>query len=145
MAAVRRELLVHTFKNARVLLRPVSEAADTKVKEVGFKTATVTTKTPVPLGNVSPGGCHPASIIQHHRSASALGPGCVKTPAFNLRVESSSRFGQSENQKFCGRLSEEDNRENDSTLSWLAHVFTQPRSEPEKASRSWSDRFAPAS
>jgi hypothetical protein len=69
MAAVRRELLVHTFKTARVLLRPVSEAADTKVKEVGFKTATVTTKTPVPVGNVSPGGWPP----RLDRSASPFG------------------------------------------------------------------------
>jgi hypothetical protein len=50
---------------------------------------------------------------------------CAKTPAFNLGVESSSRFGQSENQKFWRRLSEEGNRENDFTLSWLAHVFTR--------------------
>jgi hypothetical protein len=52
--------------------------------------------------------------------------GCAKTPAFNLRVESSSRFGESESQKFWRRLYEEGNRENDSTLSWLAHVFTRP-------------------
>jgi NAD(P)H-binding len=52
--------------------------------------------------------------------------GCAKTPAFNLRVESSSRFGQYENQKFWRRLSEEGNRENASTLSWLVHVFTRP-------------------
>jgi hypothetical protein len=52
--------------------------------------------------------------------------GCAKTPAFNLRVESSSRFGQSKNQKFWRRLFEEGNRENGSTLSWLAHVFTRP-------------------
>jgi hypothetical protein len=43
-----------------------------------------------------------------------------------LRVESSSQFGQSENQKCWQRLSEEGNRENGSTLSWLAHVFAQP-------------------
>jgi hypothetical protein len=34
-----------------------------------------------------------------------------------LRVESSSRFGESESQKFWRRLYEEGNRENDSTLS----------------------------
>jgi hypothetical protein len=55
---------------------------------------------------------------------SGIHRGCAKTPAFNLRVEGSSRFGQSENQKFWRRLSEEGNRENDSTHSWLAHVFT---------------------
>src|SRR6516162_2952323 len=54
--------------------------------------------------------------------------GCAKTRAFNLRVESSSQFGQSENQKCWRRLSEEGNRENSSTLSWLAHVFTRPGS-----------------
>jgi hypothetical protein len=46
--------------------------------------------------------------------------GCAKTPAFNLHIESFSRFGQSENQKFWRRLFEEGNRENGSTLSWLA-------------------------
>jgi hypothetical protein len=56
----------------------------------------------------------------------ALARGRAKTPAFNLRVESSSRFGESESQKFWRRLYEEGNRENDSTLSWLAHVFTRP-------------------
>src|SRR5690349_13097633 len=35
-------------------------------------------------------------------------------------------FGQSQNQKFWRRLFEEGNRENCSTLSWLAHVFTRP-------------------
>jgi hypothetical protein len=53
-------------------------------------------------------------------------PGCAKTRAFNLLVESSSQFGQSENQKCWRRLSEEDDREDGSTLSWLAHVFTRP-------------------
>jgi hypothetical protein len=53
----------------------------------------------------------------------AMGLGCTKTRAFNLRVESSSHFGQSENQKCWRRLSEEGNRENGSTLSWLAHVL----------------------
>ena len=49
-------------------------------------------------------------------SPAALDRGCAKTPAFNFRVESSSRFGQSEDQKFWRWLSEEGNRENDSTL-----------------------------
>ena len=53
-------------------------------------------------------------------------PGCAKTPALNLLVESSSQFEQSENQKCWRGLSEEGNRENGSTLSWLAHVFTWP-------------------
>jgi hypothetical protein len=58
--------------------------------------------------------------------------GCAKTPAFNLRVENPFRFGQSENQKFWRRLFEEGNRENGSTLSWLAHVFTRVRRETGK-------------
>src|ERR1700757_2220364 len=61
-----------------------------------------------------------------HSGTGRFDRGCAKTPAFNLRVESSSRFGQSENQKFWRRLFEEGNRENGSTLSWLAHVFTWP-------------------
>jgi hypothetical protein len=59
---------------------------------------------------------------------SVVGPGCAKTRAFNLRVESFSQFGQSENQKCWRRLSEEGTRENGSTLSRFAHVFTRPRS-----------------
>src|ERR1700758_595668 len=58
----------------------------------------------------------------------AMGPGRAKTRAFNLVVESSSQFGQSENQKCWRRLSEEGNRETSSTLSSLAHVFTRPGS-----------------
>ena len=53
-------------------------------------------------------------------------PGCAKTRAFNLLVESCSQFGQSKNQKCWRRLSEEGNRETGSTLSWLAHIFTRP-------------------
>src|SRR6516165_6304775 len=60
------------------------------------------------------------------REGTAFERGCVKTPAFDLRVESSSRFLQSETQKFWRRLSEEGNRENDPTVSSLAHVFTRP-------------------
>jgi hypothetical protein len=44
---------------------------------------------------------------------------------FNLRVGSSFQFGQSENQNAGDELSEERNRQNGSTLSWLAHVFTR--------------------
>src|SRR5262244_1410261 len=55
---------------------------------------------------------------------SAIHQGCAKTPAFDLRVESSTQFGQSEDQKLWRRLYEEGNRENDFTLSRLAHVFT---------------------
>jgi hypothetical protein len=58
--------------------------------------------------------------------ASQIDPGCAKTRAFNLLVESSSQFGQFENQKCWRRLSEKGNRETGSTLSWLAHVFARP-------------------
>jgi hypothetical protein len=56
----------------------------------------------------------------------ALDRGCAKTPAFDLHVESSSRFLQTENQIFWRGVSEDGNRENDSTVSLLAHVFTRP-------------------
>ena len=62
----------------------------------------------------------------------AVDRGCAKTAAFNLRVESSSRFSQSENQKCWRRLPEEGNRENGSTVSSLAHVFTRVRRETGK-------------
>ena len=57
----------------------------------------------------------------------ASGPGFAKTRAFNLLVESSSQFGQSE-KKVLATASEEGNREAGSTLSWLAHIFTRPGS-----------------
>ena len=72
-----------------------------------------------------------------------MGRGCAKTPAFDLRVESSSRFDQSENQKFWRELSEEGNRENDSTLSWLAHVFTRPGPFADVACGAKINHFAP--
>jgi hypothetical protein len=43
-------------------------------------------------------------------------------PAFTLRVESPSRFRQSENQKCWWQLSGEGNEENKSPHSWLAPV-----------------------
>src|SRR5215813_6802368 len=51
-------------------------------------------------------------------------------------------FGQSENQKFWQRLFEEANRENCSTLSWLAHVFTRPGPTPavRNSRRDWLNR-----
>jgi hypothetical protein len=60
------------------------------------------------------------------KASAGFDPGCAKTRAFNLCVESSSQFGQSENQSAGDGLSEEANRENGSTLSWLAHVSTRP-------------------
>jgi hypothetical protein len=52
-----------------------------------------------------------ARVIFVFADMSLMGPGCTKTRAFNLRAESSSQFGQSENQKCWRRLSEEGNRE----------------------------------
>ena len=59
---------------------------------------------------------------------SVPGPGCVKTPTFNLRVEIPSRFRKFENQKCLRPLLREDDRENNSAHSRLVHVFTQPGS-----------------
>src|SRR5262245_51315082 len=50
---------------------------------------------------------------------------CENSP-FNLRVESSSHLVNLKTKKFSRRLFEESNRENCSTLSWLANVFTRP-------------------
>ena len=69
---------------------------------------------------------HPIEPIRPVSRTAGVDPGCAKTRAFSLLVESSSQFGQSENEKCWRRLSEEGNRENGSTLSWLAHVFTRP-------------------
>ena len=49
---------------------------------------------------------------------------CAKTQAFIVRVESPSRFRQSENQKFWWRYREKAIKKNYSPHSWLAHVFT---------------------
>src|SRR5258705_13887582 len=59
---------------------------------------------------------------------SETGLGRVKTPTCSLRVEIPSRFRQLENQKYLRPLLGEDDRENNSAHSWLAHVFTQPGS-----------------
>src|SRR6266403_3722463 len=67
---------------------------------------------------------------------SGQGLGCVKTPTFNLRVEIPSRFRKFENQKCLRPLLREDDRENNSALTWLVHVFTQPGSKPEKLNAS---------
>src|SRR5258708_38273989 len=57
-----------------------------------------------------------------------MGLGRVKTPTFNLRVEIPSRFRKFETQKCLRPLLREDDRENNSSHSWLVHVFTQPGS-----------------
>src|SRR5467141_1204848 len=73
---------------------------------------------------------------------SALGLGRVKTPTFNLRVETPSRFRKFENQKCLRPLLREDDRENNSAHSWLVHVFTQPGSISDLGVRSSQVRFA---
>jgi hypothetical protein len=55
------------------------------------------------------------------------GRGRVKTPALRLRVESSFRFHQSENQKHSRAPSGKGNRENNAARFWLTHVFTRSR------------------
>src|SRR5258705_9537675 len=74
---------------------------------------------------------------------SAKGLGRVKTPTFNLRVETSSRFRKFENQKCLRPLLREDDRENNSAHSWLVHVFTQPGSKTDFDTRNHQVRFAP--
>ena len=75
---------------------------------------------------------------------SGLDPGSAKTRAFNLLVENSSQFSQSENQTCRRRLSEEGNRENGSTLFWLAHVFTRSGPTTDIASEEVESTAVPA-
>jgi hypothetical protein len=58
----------------------------------------------------------------------ALGLDCVKTQAFNLCVESPSRFCPSKEEWRCGRDPKKNNRENNSPTCRPLSVFTQPRS-----------------
>src|SRR5258706_15462830 len=81
-------------------------------------------------------GCDPMS---------AVGLGRVKTPTFNLRVESPSRFRKFENQKCLRPLLREDDRENNSAHSWLVHVFTQPGSKAALTAPKSNFRFTPES
>ena len=57
--------------------------------------------------------------------------GCVKTQAFNLRVESFSQFRQSKEEYRCGGDRKKVNRENNALPCWLLSVFTQPRPKPD--------------
>ena len=59
--------------------------------------------------------------------ARTVARGRVKTQAFNLRVESPSRFRQSKEESRCGCVRKKGNRENNSPPCWLLSVFTQPR------------------
>jgi hypothetical protein len=90
--------------------------------------------------------CNQGHFRRHMLTAgfTASDPGCAKTRAFNLLVESSSQFGQSENQKCWRRLSEEGNREPCSTLSWRAHVFTRSGPVAEVRKSPWCDALGPA-
>src|SRR6266404_4576905 len=63
---------------------------------------------------------------------SALGPGCVKTPTLNLRVEFLSQFRRCGNRLHRRLLLREDN----SARPWLKRVVTQPGSKPEKLTMS---------
>src|ERR1700736_749861 len=72
-----------------------------------------------------------------------MGLGRVKTPTLNLRVEIPSRFRKFENQKCLRPLLREDDRENNSALSWLVHVFTQPGSKTEVSARPRDVCFTP--
>src|SRR6266403_5157077 len=76
---------------------------------------------------------------------SARGLGRVKTPTFNLRVETPSRFRKFENQKCLRLLLREDDRENNSAHSWLVHVFTQPGSKADLTAPKSNFRFTPES
>src|SRR5260370_25457508 len=69
---------------------------------------------------------------------SVSGLGRVKTPTFNLRVEIPSRFRKFENQKCLRPLLREDDRENNSALSWLVHVFATKCTSLCSASNSWN-------
>ncbi len=80
--------------------------------------------------------CDP-NILRHDSDSSSkgatsgMGLGRVKTPTFNLRVETPSRFRKFENQKCLRPLLREDDRENNFAHSWLVHVFTQPGPRPD--------------
>ena len=78
--------------------------------------------------------CDP-NILRHdsNRSSkgatSGMGPGCVKTPTSNFRVEILSRLRWIGKELLCQSSPKEEKGENNSSL--LARVFTQPRSKTE--------------
>src|SRR5258706_10508533 len=94
--------------------------------------------------------CDP-NILRHDSDSSSkgatsgMGLGRVKTPTFNLRVETPSRFRKFENQKCLRPLLREDDRENNSAHSWLVHVFTQPGSSTDVTSLKCDVRCSPES
>src|SRR5216684_5258603 len=59
---------------------------------------------------------------------SGPGPGCVKTPTSNFRVEILSRLRWIGKELLCQSSPKEEKGENNSAHSLLAHVFTQPQS-----------------
>src|SRR6266403_4642677 len=94
--------------------------------------------------------CDP-NILRHDSDSSSkgatsgMGLGRVKTPTFNLRVETPSRFRKFENQKCLRPLLREDDRENNSAHSWLVHVFTQRGSKAALTAPKSNFRFTPES
>src|SRR5258708_12620499 len=94
--------------------------------------------------------CDP-NILRHDSDSSSKGATCgmglgrVKTPTFNLRVETPSRFRKFENQKRLRPLLREADRENNSAHSWLVHVFTHPGSSTDFTSLKCDVRCSPES
>src|SRR5216684_6251683 len=71
---------------------------------------------------------------------SGPGPGCVKTPTSNFRVEILSRLRWIGKELLCQSSPKEEKGENNSAHSLLAHVFTQPRSPGRREGRRFDAR-----
>src|SRR5215472_1940244 len=69
---------------------------------------------------------HRPALLSRKRTT-AVGRGCVKTPALRLHVENLSQLRQSEEQRHWRLLLGKDNRENYAARYSFVHVFTQPR------------------
>src|SRR5450755_1070046 len=69
----------------------------------------------------------------HDAMMSGSGPGCVKTPTSNFRVEILSRLRWIGKELLCQSSPKEEKGENNSAHSLLACVFTQPRPRTEVA------------
>ena len=72
------------------------------------------------------------AVDLHHLLLAGLPAHLCENSCVQFACRKFFSFGQSESQKFWRRLFEEANRENYSTLSWLAHVFTRVRRETGK-------------
>src|SRR5712672_1546010 len=79
----------------------------------------------------------------HDLGGSESGPGCVKTPTSNFRVEILSRLRWIGKELLCQSSPKEEKGENNSAHSLLARVFTQPRSFPEVTAQHHQVRFTP--